>query len=464
MLYAVKRIKKKISSESEGRLVVKESCALASLMSCPFMIRYFGCWIDDGHLHIQTEYCDKGSMDCFVLNSNVRNSDLLIPDDRYLNIDINRNNEDDDDIQVNHDNDNDINHENENNDNNNHNDDKDDNRIMKRSVDEIFTEKSNNTNYNEKQLFSVYENSQNDSLFDSQKDEMENNDEKENKEFQENTLEYNNDVNNHYSNNNNDDNDDELFIKEDNDNDNQNMDINIDGIDISNVIKKNEFYSDIDKENNENNSKNDNRILSICENDAQLGYSDAIFSAEEDSRNSDTYSCFSESNSNNYYDLKYNKNEEFQNENEIENPNYENQILRNNKNNKETVNQEKRITIKINNNTLKDKYNVKNDIEIVTEKDIRGKEGNHSCEDDADRGDVIEVEIERTREGEGGREREGVSGRDGEQEEENRNADSEMSSGVVSEGLVWEILHSMGSALQYMHSRGDAVCGVVCVV
>ena len=32
------------------------------------MIRYYGCWLDDGHLHIQTEYCDMGSMDCFVKN------------------------------------------------------------------------------------------------------------------------------------------------------------------------------------------------------------------------------------------------------------------------------------------------------------------------------------------------------------------------------------------------------------
>ena len=464
MLYAVKRIKKKISSESEGRLVVKESCALASLMSCPYMIRYFGCWIDDGHLHIQTEYCDKGSMDCYVLNSNARNSDLQIPDNRNLNINISSNrNDEDEDIEVNHGSDNDINLENENNNSNSQNNNNDNNiRDPKKSVDEIFTEKSYNTNFNEKQLFSVYENSQNDSLFDSQKDEMVDNDEKENKEFQGKTLEYNNKVNDRY-NNNNDDNDDELFIKEDSDNDNynynQNMDINIDGIDISKVIKNDEFYSDIHKENNENN--NNNKILSVCENDAQLRYSDAIFSAEEDSRNSDTYSCFSESNSNNYYDQKYNnKNEEFQKE--IENSNYENRILRNNKNNQDTINQEKRSTKNINNSTLKDEYYEKNDIETVTEKDIRGEEGNHSREDNADRGDMIEVEKERAREEEGERERVrvGQGGGGGGQEEENRNADSEMPCGVVSEGLVWGILHSMGSALRYMHSRGDALCEV----
>jgi hypothetical protein len=456
MFYAVKRIKKKISSESEGRLVVKESCALASLISCPYMIRYFGCWIDDGHLHIQTEYCDKGSMDCFVVNSNVRNSDPLIPDHRNLNIDIDRN-EGDDDMQVNHDNDNVINHENEkNNDNNNHNYDNDDNRNMKIS-DEIFTEKSNNTNFNEKQLFSVYENSQNDSLFDSQKDEIENNDEKENTEFQENTLKYNSNVNNHYSNNN-DDNDDELFIKEDNYNDNQNMDINIAGIDISKIVKNNEFYSDIDKENKRDNN-NENKILSVCENDAQLRYSDAIFSAEEDSRNSDTYSCFSESNSNNYYDLKYNnKHEEFQNDNEVENSNYENQILRDNKNNKQTINQEKRISKTFESDTLQNKDKEKNENKKVIGEGNR-REIENDDQDNYDRG-MIEVEKGRTREG--------VRGGEGGQEEENRNVDNEMPIGVVSEGLVWGILHSMGSALQYMHSRGTVlmcVCsGVLCCI
>lgn len=452
MFYAVKRIKKKISSESEGRLVVKESCALASLMSCPYMIRYFGCWIDDGHLHIQTEYCDKGSLDCFVSNPNARTSDLLIPDDKNLN--INGNDEDDDDIQINHDNDNDISNENENNDNNDYrNDINDDNRNMIESVDEIFTEKSSNTNLNEKQLFSVYENSQNDSLFDSQKDEMENNDEKELKEFQENTLEYNNNANNHYSNNN-DDNDDELFIKEDDDDHHQNMDINIDGIDISKIVKNNEFCSDINKENNENNN-NDNKILSVCENDAHLRYSDAIFSAEEDSRNSDTYSCFSESNSGNYYDLKYNnKNEEFQNENEVENSNYEDQILRNNKNNKETIIQEKRISKKNDNNTLQNKNNKNNEKKKVLGEVNRREEGNDN-QGNEDRADMIEVEKERAREGEEERGRVRVG--EGGQEEENRNADNEMPCGVVSEGLVWGILHSMGSALQYMHSRGNVL-------
>ena len=75
ILYAVKRIKKKIGSESEGRLVIKESCAHAALGSCPSLIQYFGCWMDDGHLHIQTEYCDRGSMDCFVIPARNRDRD-----------------------------------------------------------------------------------------------------------------------------------------------------------------------------------------------------------------------------------------------------------------------------------------------------------------------------------------------------------------------------------------------------
>ena len=66
VLYAVKRIAKKIASEKEGRLVIREACAHAALVGCPHLVQYFGCWLDDGHLHIQTEFCDVGSMEVFV--------------------------------------------------------------------------------------------------------------------------------------------------------------------------------------------------------------------------------------------------------------------------------------------------------------------------------------------------------------------------------------------------------------
>ena len=69
MLYAVKKIKKKIGSVSEGNIVVKETCAHAALTGCPNLVRYFGCWLDDGHLHIQTELCDLGTLDRFVVSS-----------------------------------------------------------------------------------------------------------------------------------------------------------------------------------------------------------------------------------------------------------------------------------------------------------------------------------------------------------------------------------------------------------
>ena len=54
MLYAIKRIVKTIMSDKEGKLVIREACAHAALVGCPHMIQYFGCWLDDGHLHIQT--------------------------------------------------------------------------------------------------------------------------------------------------------------------------------------------------------------------------------------------------------------------------------------------------------------------------------------------------------------------------------------------------------------------------
>jgi len=64
--YAVKRLKRKISGEKEGALLVREAMACAALQGCPNLVQYFGCWLDDNYLCIQTEACAYGSMDSLV--------------------------------------------------------------------------------------------------------------------------------------------------------------------------------------------------------------------------------------------------------------------------------------------------------------------------------------------------------------------------------------------------------------
>lgn len=68
-LYAVKKLKVRIGSESEGISLAREVCALAALKGCPNLIQYFGSWVEDGHLWVQTELCLKVTLDIFVVSS-----------------------------------------------------------------------------------------------------------------------------------------------------------------------------------------------------------------------------------------------------------------------------------------------------------------------------------------------------------------------------------------------------------
>ena len=64
--YAVKKLKRKIGGEREGALLVREAMASAALQGCPSLVQYFGCWLDDGHLYVQTEDCQYGTMEPLV--------------------------------------------------------------------------------------------------------------------------------------------------------------------------------------------------------------------------------------------------------------------------------------------------------------------------------------------------------------------------------------------------------------
>jgi hypothetical protein len=65
-LYAVKRVRESIVSERQGHLLLREVGALAALQGCPHVVRYYGAWVDNHHLFIQTELCHLGSLEDLI--------------------------------------------------------------------------------------------------------------------------------------------------------------------------------------------------------------------------------------------------------------------------------------------------------------------------------------------------------------------------------------------------------------
>eukprot|EP01038_Epipyxis_sp_PR26KG_P014740 gene14740-19813_t len=65
-LYAIKKIKEQIQNANHGNLLIREPCALAVLRNCSSIINYFGCWLDDGQLHILTEHCTGGTLEDLI--------------------------------------------------------------------------------------------------------------------------------------------------------------------------------------------------------------------------------------------------------------------------------------------------------------------------------------------------------------------------------------------------------------
>ncbi|XP_013206005.1 wee1-like protein kinase 2 [Microtus ochrogaster] len=64
-LYAIKRSSKPFSGLSNG-LDLQEVYALAVLGHHPHVVRYYSSWTEDGHLVIQNEYCNGGSLQAVI--------------------------------------------------------------------------------------------------------------------------------------------------------------------------------------------------------------------------------------------------------------------------------------------------------------------------------------------------------------------------------------------------------------
>lgn len=70
--YAVKRLAHRVRSERDRSRVLREAYASAALADCPKLVRYHDAWIDDGHLHIQTELCPGGCLDRLAFPADYR--------------------------------------------------------------------------------------------------------------------------------------------------------------------------------------------------------------------------------------------------------------------------------------------------------------------------------------------------------------------------------------------------------
>mmetsp|Transcript_20764 Transcript_20764/g.28568 ORF Transcript_20764/g.28568 Transcript_20764/m.28568 type:complete len:740 (+) Transcript_20764:113-2332(+) len=65
-LYALKKLKERISTEKQALTTLREANALAVLNGCEFILQYYGCWVFDEHLYIQTELCHLGSLEDLI--------------------------------------------------------------------------------------------------------------------------------------------------------------------------------------------------------------------------------------------------------------------------------------------------------------------------------------------------------------------------------------------------------------
>jgi hypothetical protein len=65
-LYAVKRVKEGIATQSFGQQLLREVNALAALQGCPQIVRYYNSWIESHHLFIQTELCHLGCLEDLI--------------------------------------------------------------------------------------------------------------------------------------------------------------------------------------------------------------------------------------------------------------------------------------------------------------------------------------------------------------------------------------------------------------
>lgn len=66
MEYAIKKSAIQVAGTNAEHLARKEVFAHAALKSHPHIVAYYSSWIENGHLYIQTEYCNGGSLETAI--------------------------------------------------------------------------------------------------------------------------------------------------------------------------------------------------------------------------------------------------------------------------------------------------------------------------------------------------------------------------------------------------------------
>eukprot|EP01059_Diplonema_ambulator_P017260 TRINITY_DN29246_c0_g1_i1.p1 TRINITY_DN29246_c0_g1~~TRINITY_DN29246_c0_g1_i1.p1 ORF type:complete len:438 (+),score=92.03 TRINITY_DN29246_c0_g1_i1:52-1365(+) len=66
--YAVK-ISLRQSRPMEYHNKLREARMLAKCVACPYIVRYFNSWVDDGYIHLQMEHCSEGSVHSILVSS-----------------------------------------------------------------------------------------------------------------------------------------------------------------------------------------------------------------------------------------------------------------------------------------------------------------------------------------------------------------------------------------------------------
>jgi len=64
--FAIKKVRRPFAGARDREIKLREVRILSSLRFAPHIIQLVDSWEVDGHLYMQTEFCDEGSLDVFL--------------------------------------------------------------------------------------------------------------------------------------------------------------------------------------------------------------------------------------------------------------------------------------------------------------------------------------------------------------------------------------------------------------
>lgn len=81
-IYALKRSLKPVAGSVNEQNAMREVYAHAVLGKNPHVVRYYSAWAEDGHMLIQNEYCEGGSLADLIEKNNNSNEVMTDEDQR----------------------------------------------------------------------------------------------------------------------------------------------------------------------------------------------------------------------------------------------------------------------------------------------------------------------------------------------------------------------------------------------